>query len=352
MQETNRAQAALKKLEVGIAQLIHSGNWQAYLRTQSKFHTYSFHNTLLILFQMPQATRVAGFHTWRKLGRSVFKGEKTIWILAPITYKIRNSPADALPPELAEPEGEDEVEILRGFKTVPVYDIAQTAGKPLLDISLQQLQGDDQGLFAALHQFSEFRGWPVAVKPLNHCNGYCHFGTRHIAVDNNLSPLHQAKTLAHEIAHSLMHTPEDYRMHRADKELEAESVAFCVLSHFGLDSQDYSFGYVASWQGGKDAIPKLKECGQRIQAATQQIIAGLEAQVQLQAVSQPDIPEYINYLEERHNAFLDGVAQEYYWQRVEDALKANPPLLPEVEEYMTGYNSLMATDTSQSRAEF
>lgn len=273
---SERTQVALKKLEAGLEQLLQSGDWQDYLKAQSKFHNYSFNNTLLILFQQPTATRVAGFHTWKQLGRSVRKGEKAIWILAPMTYRIK--PADS---ETSE-EGNG-IEILQGFKSVPVFDLSQTEGKPLLDVPLNNLEGEDQGLFTALRQLSETRGWPIEIKPLEGCNGYCHYGKHVIAVDSGLSPLHQAKTLAHEIAHSILHSPKEYQSHRADKELEAESVAFCVLEHFGLDSQDYSFGYVASWQADQDAIAKLKQCGKRIQSATQEIITGLEKQVQLQA---------------------------------------------------------------------
>jgi antirestriction protein ArdC len=224
----HRTQAALQKLELGIEQLIESGNWQAYLKTQSRFHNYSFNNTLLILFQMPTATRITRFRTWKQLGRSVRKGEKAIWILAPITYKHQQANEEA-----TEQNG---VQVLRGFKSVPVFDICQTDGEPLLEAPLQKLEGEDQGLFSALRHFSESRGWSVVVRPLDNANGYCHYGTHHIAIDSRLSPLHQAKTLAHEVAHSFMHSPEDYQLHRADKELEAESVAFCVLNHFGLDS--------------------------------------------------------------------------------------------------------------------
>lgn len=107
-------------------------------------------------------------------------------------------------------------------------------------------------------------------------NGVCRFGTHEIGIDSKLSSLHRAKTLAHEIAHSLLHNPAQYTEHRGDMELEAESIAFIVLDHFGLDSGDYSFGYVASWQTDQDAIAQLQQLGQRIQGATKQIIDALQ----------------------------------------------------------------------------
>ena len=113
-------------------------------------------------------------------------------------------------------------------------------------------------------------------QPLGGANGVCRFGTHEIGIDPKLSSLHHAKTLAHEIAHSILHGPAQYTEHRGDKELEAESVAFIVLDYFGLDSGDHSFAYVASWQADKDALAQLQQVGQRIQGAAKQIIDALE----------------------------------------------------------------------------
>jgi hypothetical protein len=251
-----------------IQQLITSSNWQNYLKTQSRFHRYSFNNTVLILMQLPDATKVAGFNTWKQLQRCVNKGEKAISILAPLRYKQ----------EVEDPKTGDTTQQfgIRGFKKVSVFDISQTSGQDLLEPPVSPLHGDDQGLFKQLQHFSDHRGWSVKVEPLGGANGVCRFGTRQIGIDPKLSPLHRAKTLAHEIAHSLLHEEAQYNEHRGDLELEAESVAFIVLDHFGLDSGDYSFGYVASWQTDKDAIAQLQKVGQRIQGAAKQIIDTLE----------------------------------------------------------------------------
>lgn len=268
MNKTDCTQDALTKLESGIQQLLSSSNWQNYLKTQSRFHNYSFNNTVLILMQLPLATRVAGFNTWKQLRRSVNKGEKSISILAPLKYKQ----------EVEDPKTGDTTQHfgIRGFKKVSVFDISQTTGEDLPEPPVSPLHGDDQGLFEQLQHFSDQRGWLVKLEPLGGANGVCRFGSQTISIDPKLSPLHRAKTLAHEIAHSLLHGDAQYTEHRGDKELEAESVAFIVLDHFGLDSGDYSFGYVASWQTDKDAVAQLREVGQRIQGAAKQIIDALE----------------------------------------------------------------------------
>lgn len=268
MTKTNSTQDAFSKLESGIQQLVTSCNWQNYLKTQSRFHHYSFNNTVLILMQLPDATRVAGFHTWKQLQRPVNKGEKAISILAPLRYKQ----------EVEDPKTGDTTQQfgIRGFKKVSVFDISQTIGEDLPLVPVSPLHGDDQGLFDQLQQFSTHRGWSVQVEPLGGANGVCRFRTHTISIDPKLPPLHRAKTLAHEIAHSLLHEEAQYTEHRGDMELEAESVAFIVLDHFGLDSGDYSFGYVASWQTDKDAIAQLQKVGQRIQGAAKQIIDALQ----------------------------------------------------------------------------
>lgn len=268
MTKTDSTQDAFSKLESGLQQLLSSSNWQNYLKTQSRFHYYSFNNTVLILMQLPNATRVAGFNTWKQLHRSVNKGEKAISILAPLKYKQ----------ELEDPKTGETLQRfgIRGFRKVAVFDISQTTGEDLPQVPVSPLHGDDSGLFEQLKLFSEHRGWSVTVEPLGDANGVCCFGTQNILIDSKLSSRHRAKTLAHEIAHSLLHDPSQYNEHRGDMELEAESVAFIVLDHFGLDSADYSFGYVASWQTDKDAVAQLQKVGQCIQGAAKHIIDALQ----------------------------------------------------------------------------
>jgi hypothetical protein len=263
---------ALTRLEQGIEELLKSGDWHKYLRTQSRFHNYSFNNCMLIMAQCPHATRVAGFSKWKQLSRRVKKGEKGIRILAPIVRKLDD--------ELGDPD--TSIRALVGFRTVSVFDISQTEGKDLPEVDTS-LSGGDLGLWDALEAFSVNNSVPVYLEAsLSGARGYCQYDDSgkpiKIAVDPTLSELHKAKTLAHEIGHSLLHSCAEYLGHssRSEKELEAESVAFVVLDHFGLDTSNYSFSYICSWQQDEDAIANLKASGQRIQQASSQIIDWIE----------------------------------------------------------------------------
>lgn len=247
-QTNDRITAAMATLEEGIKNIAQSGAWVEYLRAQALFHQYSFANTTLILQQRPDATRVAGFHTWKKLGRHVKKGEKALMILAPMVVSKK-----------AEAEGEGDAdepktEKVFGFKTVPVFDVSQTEGEPLPSPA-RVLDGNASGdLFTRLAAFSETNGCPVRVRPIEGCVRGFYEPLRHRITIREGMPLDQvAKTLAHEIAHSILHhDPEVYTSHRGDCELEAGSVAFVVLNHFGIDSGAYSFGYLTGWQGGNE----------------------------------------------------------------------------------------------------
>lgn len=268
---SEKVQAALERLEAGIETLLQSGDWSSYLRMQSKLHRYSFQNTVLILMQCPQATQVRGFKQWQTLGRQVRKGEKGIAILAPCTYR-----------QDAENSNEEQArKVLRGFKTTHVFDLSQTDGEDVPQ-PYKGLQGNDAGLYSQLEAFAVSNGITVELKPLLDCNGFCRFNQNKaylIAVSSDLSPLHRCKTLAHELGHALLHGETDYSTHRPICELEAESTAFCVLDYFGLDSSDYSFGYIAHWNHNKDAIAELRQSGQAIQSAVSQIIGTVEQQL-------------------------------------------------------------------------
>jgi N-terminal domain of anti-restriction factor ArdC/IrrE N-terminal-like domain len=258
---------ALELLEQGIKNLANQDNWLNHLKTQSLFHSYSFNNTCLIIQQCPDASRVAGFHAWKKLNRSVKKGEKGIRILAPMTYK------DAEDPEATRVS----------FRSVAVFDVSQTEGEPLPEI-VTHLEGDDQGLLQALKEFASNKGFWVLAEDMGETNGTCSYRSPiTITLNPNRSLLQQAKTLAHELGHALLHCGENYTGHDAKSamELEAESVAFIVLQHFGLDSGDYSFGYISHWvASGADLEPviaQLRESGVKIQKATNEIISAIDS---------------------------------------------------------------------------
>ncbi len=227
-----------------------------------------FGNVLLIAAQCHQATRVAGFNAWRKLNRFVRKGEKAIWVLAPMIY------------ENAE-DGETD-RVLRGFKYVPVFDIAQTDGEELPSIC-DRLEGDDpQGLYAQLVAVARSIGFTVEDHEFNgSANGDCRHDDHHIRVETTNTPAQRVKTLVHEMAHALLHASYD---DRALAELEAESTAYVVCQVLGIDSGDYSFGYVATWAGdGDQAVAGIKASCERIQKSAAAILQAFEPEAENEA---------------------------------------------------------------------
>jgi N-terminal domain of anti-restriction factor ArdC/IrrE N-terminal-like domain len=258
---------ALELLEQGIKNLANQDNWLNHLKTQAVFHSYSFNNTCLIINQCPEASSVAGFNAWKKLNRTVKKGEKGIRILAPMVYK----------------EAEDPEATRVFFRSVAVFDVSQTEGEPLPEI-VNRLEGDDNGVLDALKGFAISKGFNVVEEDMGETNGSCSYRSPiTITLNPNRSLLQQAKTLAHELGHALLHCGENYTGHDAKSamELEAESVAFIVLQHFGVDSGDYSFGYISHWvTSGTDLEPviaQLKESGVKIQKATNEIIGAIDS---------------------------------------------------------------------------
>jgi hypothetical protein len=239
-------QEALKTLEAGVATLIASEGWESYLKTQAQFHNYSFNNVLWLAIQGHQrdvnVSKVAGFQSWKKLGRFVKKGATSFKVLAPCTYK-------------REVDGEEKFGI-SGFKCVSVCDTSKTDGAELPEI-LHLLEGSSEqarATYALLATWSANRGVQVTREDTGAVNGsYCRTsGT--IQVSDKLSDVQALKTLAHEVAHSLLHSTEEGDS-RETKEVEAESTAFVVLHALGIDAADYSFGYVASWsKGSKEAV--------------------------------------------------------------------------------------------------
>ncbi len=263
MTAKNNHPELIEKLAEGISNLTTSEEWQRYLDCQSRFHRYSFGNVLLIAAQCHEATQVAGFNAWRKMNRFVRKGEKAIYILAPMVYK--NADAE---------NGEDE-RVIRGFKFVPVFDVAQTDGEELTSIC-NRLDGEDPaGHYAQLLSVAQSLGFTVVDHEFDgSTNGDCNHAEHRIRVEVRNTPAQRVKTLAHEISHGLMHEKFDSR---AVAELEAESTAYVVCQSLGFDTSDYSFGYVATWAGGgAQAIAGIKASCERIQKAAATILRAFE----------------------------------------------------------------------------
>lgn len=292
---TSNRKEALKeitdKLEEGIMKLMQSEKYTDYLKTMSKFHNYSFNNTILIAMQKPDASLVAGYEAWKKFGRQVQKGEKGIKIIAPMKVK-RNELVDKLDTNGKPVIGSDgkiqkeKVEvIIPTFKVANVFDVSQTEGKELPSIGVNELAGqvkDYSKLSEALISISPV---PVEVTDITSgAKGYFSPSEQKICIKSDMSEAQTLKTLVHEISHSLLHDKEHQRVEgiedtankaRSNKEVEAESVAYSVCNYFGLDTSDYSFAYIAGWSKGKD-LADLKESLNTIRLTTDMIINKIE----------------------------------------------------------------------------
>jgi antirestriction protein ArdC len=264
----------LDTLAEGVQALTTSDRWRAHLEVQGRFHRYSFSNAMLIAAQDPDATRVAGFATWKSLGRSVRKGERAIRILAPMVgRRVRGE------------DGEDRRPVF-GFRSVAVFDVSQTEGDEL-PVVCRNLEGDDPAAcFDALRERALRLGYSVQLAELpGTTNGDCTYALRHIRVESRNHPAQQVKTLAHELAHALLH---ESVIDRALAELEAESTAFVVCRALGLDSGDYSFGYVAIWSGGgPEAVAAITTSGGDIQRAAAAILDGLDVPAAVTTTAAP-----------------------------------------------------------------
>lgn len=276
----------LAELEEGVKNVFQSGRYKEYLKAMAKFHKYSFGNIMLIAMQKQDATRVAGMTTWNQLGRSVKKGEHGLKILAPIITKhtVRNAVVDETGCPMVDIKTnqpvieEQTMSVRRGYRTVSVFDIAQTEGDDLPSLA-QELQGrvqDYERLKSALVQVAQC---PVSFRKTKGEKGSYSPGQHRIVISNELSEIQTVKTLVHELAHSRLHHrkgADPVKKDRPTTEIEAESVAFVVCQHLGLDTSNYSFEYLAGWSNDEQ-IKELKGALAVIQKTSDAIITELDA---------------------------------------------------------------------------
>lgn len=266
--EKQKVQEITEKLEQGIKELFESEKYKTYLNTMSKFHNYSFNNTMLIAMQKSDVTLVAGFKAWQKnFDRHVKKGEKGIRILAPAPYKIKEE-QEKLDPVTGEIMLDksgmpitEEVEIkIPAFRVVPVFDVSQTDGKELPDIGVNELSGSVEDYEDFMQALSEVSPVPITYEDIEgEAKGYSHTTDHWIVIQEGMSQSQTVKTAIHEVAHAKRHDRERNQdidavldKDRNTKEVEAESVAYTVCQHFGIDTSDYSFGYIAGWSSDRD----------------------------------------------------------------------------------------------------
>ena len=356
------------RLETGIQELFESERYKAYLTTMSKFHSYSFNNTLLIAMQGGQL--VAGYNKWRDdFHRNVKKGEKAIKILAPAPFKAKKEvqKLDAQGRPVMGKDGKPVTEVqeiqVPAFKIVSVFDVSQTEGEPLPSIGVEELTGSVERygeFFKVLEQTSPV---PIGFEDIpGGSHGYYHLTEKRIAIQKGMSELQTLKTAIHEIAHSKLHAidPEAPAIEQADRpdsrtrEVQAESVAYAVCQHYGLDTSDYSFGYVASWSSGKD-LKELKASLETIRATAHELITAIDghlAQLQKERQTQQEQPQAVPLEQAAEQPDPDSVFSKLppeQQQEMTDSVKAMLQTLIDADLKFTGKVSQGTKEAAQAQ---
>ena len=303
------------RLEQGIQSVFESERDREYLSVMGRFHSYSMNNTILILLQKPEASYVAGYKTWESLGRYVKKGEQGIQILAPCFYKKKEKGPSDLdreekgtvvpdPDDKEKEEVKEQQEILYTyFRTASIFDISQTEGKPLPELA-SELQGrvpEYENFLDALKEAApvpiRFEAWDDRKK------GHYDLMKKEIVIKEGMSEQQTIKTAIHETAHSILHADVEQVQDPASMEVEAESIAYVVCQHYGLDTSEYSFGYLAGWSSNKE-LPELKAALQRIQETSHKLIEQLDRNL-LKHINHLDISDTMDPLQEKISAAHD-----------------------------------------------
>lgn len=276
------------KLEQGVAEVFSSDKYKQFLDTMAKFPRYSVNNNILIMMQKPDAQICQSFTGWKEMGRFVKKGEKGVKIIAPAPYTIQKeqNKLDASGRPMLDHDGEpimESVEIkINAFKVVSTFDVSQTDGKELPSLGVDELMGSVDRyatFFEALKQSCpvpmEFEDIPGGAK------GFYSQTEKRIAIQEGMSEVQTVKTAIHEMAHQKLHAIElgNKDLNRNSKEVEAESVAYTVCQHYGIDTSDYSFSYVAGWSEGKK-MPELKASLDAIRRAASEMIATIDEKLE------------------------------------------------------------------------
>lgn len=298
------------QLEQGVSEIFTSEKYTEYLQTMAKFHNYSFNNTLLIAMQKPEATLVAGYQAWqKKFNRQVKRGEKGIQIIAPAPYKEKQE-IEKTDPETGEivigEDGQPETEVVERvvtkFRVTTVFDVSQTTGEPIPEFEVSELDGD----VLIYHDFMEALKTvaPVPIRFIEidgEAKGFYQFVDKYIAVQLGMSEAQTMKTAVHETAHAVLHdrdqmAEEGVVKDKLTKEVEAESIAYVVCNHFGLDTSEYSFSYIASWTSGKN-MRELRASMDTIRKTSAEMIGQIETQMKELQVELPEQQEELSAMQ-------------------------------------------------------
>ena len=254
----------MQSLESGVEELFTSNRYQEFLKTMAKFHNYSFNNTMLIAMQRPDATLVTSYKNWQSMGRQVMKGEKGITIIAPAPYKkmkekeVLDENQRPIMGTDGKPKTEQVEVTVPHFKAVTVFDIAQTSGEPIQTLAPELLTAAVQDFDSFMQAIQKISPVPIRFDEIDgNANGYYHNADKEIVIKKGLSESQTLKTAIHETVHAKLHDKEimeslGVEKDRLTKEVEAESVAYCVCSSFDLDTSDYSFPYIAGWSSSRE----------------------------------------------------------------------------------------------------
>ena len=362
----DRMKEITDRLETGIQELFESERYTAYLTSMAKFHSYSFNNTLLIAMQGGQL--VAGYNKWRDdFHRNVKRGEKGIKILAPAPYKVKKEmpKLDEHGQPVMDKDGKPLTEVqetqVPAFKIVSVFDVSQTEGEPLPSIGVDELAGNVEqyeDFFKALEQTSPV---PMAFEDIpGGSHGYYHLTEKRIAIQENMSELQTLKTAIHEIAHAKLHAidpdaPVTKQADRPDsrtREVQAESVAYAVCQHYGLDTSDYSFGYVAGWSSGKD-LKELRASLETIRATAHELITTIDghlAELQQQRQAQQAVEQTVEQAAEQPapDSVFSKLPPEQQ-QEMTDSVKAMLQTLIDADVKSTGEVTQGTLDAIQTQ---
>lgn len=283
-----KVKALTDKLEAGVKAVFEDENYLAYLKAMSQFHHYSFRNVMLILLQCPHASLVAGYNDWKKkFDRHVKAGENGIAILAPsprkfISHQLKTDPntKQYIIGEDGKPETEPVIVRYNEYRVVYVYDVSQTEGKELPSYGVDELVGDVAHYDKLLSAISQISPVPIEFMLPDKTDGLCSYKEQKIYISKGMSQLHTIEVMIHEVAHAKLHDwtnkNEDYEQkNRRTREVEAESVAFVVCQHFGLDPSASAFPYIAGWSKGKE-LEELNSSLERISKTASYMIEQIE----------------------------------------------------------------------------
>ena len=298
---TDELQQITDKLEKGVVEVFQSDRYKQFLDTMAKFPRYSVNNSLLIMMQKPDAQLCQSFTGWKQMGRYVKKGEKGISILAPAPYKIEREQTklDEKGRPVFDADGEpvkEKVEVtIRAFKVVKTFDLSQTDGKELPAIGPSELVGNIEGYPKLLQALQEISPVPVSFELIDgDAKGFYHLEDKKIVVQDGMSEVQTIKTLLHEMAHQKLHdkdnVPEAKDISRNGKEVEAESVAYVVCQHYGINTSDYSFSYVAGWSEGKET-PELKASLDKIRQTASEFIYQIDQKMEVLMADKKQVQE-------------------------------------------------------------